>query len=506
MAAQKLFYHAGPSNPDPSRPKYMLAAAYTQMLYGAETLAKVDSQAQQVFTSLDESMPFQVRYMGTVKTPEESKRLVAATQDIDCIGLAGWAHTFHPTGQSLTAFESLKVPFINVITSFDSTIPETINMDYMNLNQCPHGYQELSTGLVRSRIYQNPVAGNYTSDRFINKFEMYGRVAAAVNLLRYGRILTIGGKMEDVSGTDIAPEMMQRALGPRIVGKESGDLVKYMANISPEEVKKEAERIEGRYNLANDIKPGGARRDIFLDAVQQSLGVRQMVKNLECIAWTSYFGNLGQLKQLQGFAAQDSMYDGMGFGAEGDVQAAALVAALLTMGQGRPGASSFSEPYVFDFDRKGILYAHMLESNPALAPGKTTLEVQPLSIGGKGDPVRAVFDFAQSACILTSLFNTPDLGMQLMTIPGRIIATPNLPDLRVAKGLVRPDADLETAMECAAYAGMTHHPAISTAVPKEYVLAFANMKNLRHHVIDGNTDYWEFHDKMDEMSGRFNGN
>ena len=39
-----------------------------------------------------------------------------------------------------------------------------------------------------------------------------------------------------------------------------------------------------------------------------------------------------------------------------------------------------------------VLGSHMLEICPTIATGKPTLEVHPLGIGGKADPVRLVFD------------------------------------------------------------------------------------------------------------------
>jgi len=508
VPAPKLFFGGNVLKPDTSKPKYILAACYTQDLYGEETLKFVDKQGREVFDFLNERMPFDIEFAGTIKTQTESEALVAkAMADPNCIGIAGWAHTFSPTGMHLNAFKALKKPFINVITSYDGTIPENIDMDYMNLNQTPHGFQELGHGSRRSGIYQNPVAGHYRDSNFIRKFDMLGRVAAAVNLLKYGKILTIGGKMPDVSGTAIDPAVLQEAIGTRTKNVESSDLYAVMQGITRKQITSEEERLHRIYDFRRDIEKGGdpRKRRILLDGIRQSLAVRQMVSELEnCIAWTSYFGNLGPLQQLPGFAAQDTMFSGVGYGAEGDKQAAALVAALLTMGKGRPGAASFSEPYVFDWNRRGTQYAHMIESSPALADGRTLLEVEMMTIGGKGLTLRSNFDFAKGLCILTSLYNTPDLGMQLMSIPGRIIDTPTQERLRVGKGLVEPDGDLETVMECAAYAGKTHHPGISTQIDLEFIHAFANMMDMPHHVVKEGTDYWDFHDRMDMLSGRFN--
>ena len=88
------------------------------------------------------------------------------------------------------------------------------------------------------------------------------------------------------------------------------------------------------------------------------------------------------------------MRDGYGFGAEGDWKTAAMVRAMKVMSAGLPGGVSFMEDYTYHFDGAGdvVLGAHMLEVCESIAAGRPKLEIHPLSIGGKADPVRLVFD------------------------------------------------------------------------------------------------------------------
>ncbi len=89
------------------------------------------------------------------------------------------------------------------------------------------------------------------------------------------------------------------------------------------------------------------------------------------------------------------MADGYGFGAEGDWKTSALVRAMKVMNAGLPGGVSFMEDYTYHFSPSGdkILGAHMLEICESIASNKPRLEVLPLSIGGKADPVRSDFRF-----------------------------------------------------------------------------------------------------------------
>ena len=56
--------------------------------------------------------------------------------------------------------------------------------------------------------------------------------------------------------------------------------------------------------------------------------------------------------------------------------------------QGLPGGTSFMEDYTYDFNgTPKVLGSHMLEICPSIAADKPSLEVHPLGIGGKADPV-----------------------------------------------------------------------------------------------------------------------
>jgi len=95
------------------------------------------------------------------------------------------------------------------------------------------------------------------------------------------------------------------------------------------------------------------------------------------------------------------MADGFGFGGEGDWKTAALVRIMKVMAQGLPGGTSFMEDYTYDFSgTPKILGSHMLEICPTIASTRPNLEVHPLGIGGKADPVRLVFTSATDVSVM----------------------------------------------------------------------------------------------------------
>src|SRR5205085_5740650 len=100
------------------------------------------------------------------------------------------------------------------------------------------------------------------------------------------------------------------------------------------------------------------------------------------------------------------MADGYGFGGEGDWKTAALVRIMKVMSAGLEGGTSFMEDYTYHLKDGGkVLGAHMLEVCPSIAGGKPRVEIHPLSIGGKADPVRLIFDSRSGPAVNASIID-----------------------------------------------------------------------------------------------------
>ena len=118
------------------------------------------------------------------------------------------------------------------------------------------------------------------------------------------------------------------------------------------------------------------------------------------------------------------MADGFGFGAEGDWKTAVLLRAVKSAAAGLPGGTSFMEDYTYHLEpgQELILGAHMLEICPSIAGGTPSCEIHPLSIGGREDPVRLVFDAAPGPAIVVGL---ADLGDRFRLVANEIdVVTP----------------------------------------------------------------------------------
>jgi L-arabinose isomerase len=126
----------------------------SQHLYGPETLDQVASQSQQIQKMLTDSGAISVEIAWQpVLTDSAAIRdiLLAANSDPACVGVIAWMHTFSPAKMWISGLDILRKPLLHLHTQLNEALPwESIDMDFMNLNQAAHGDREF--GYIQSRL------------------------------------------------------------------------------------------------------------------------------------------------------------------------------------------------------------------------------------------------------------------------------------------------------------------------------------------------------------------
>jgi L-arabinose isomerase len=171
---------------------------------------------------------------------------------------------------------------------------------------------------------------------------------------------------------------------------------------------------------------------------------------------------------------------------------------MKVMASGLKGGVSFMEDYTYHFSASGdkVLGAHMLEICESIAAGRPKLDVLPLSIGGKADPVRLIFDAFTGPAVGASIV---DMGKRFRMVVNRVDVVPTdepLPKLPVARALWLPRPDLNTAAAAWIYAGGAHHTSFSYAVTTEHLRDFADLAGIEFLLIDENTCIEDFREKL----------
>ncbi len=465
----------------------------SQYLYGEEILKRVANDSQQISDYLNKSSDIscKVVFKPIVKTPDEITNIcMQANFDKNCIGLTIWMHTFSPAKMWIAGLKNLNKPFIHFHTQFNRDIPwDSIDMDFMNLNQSAHGDREFGFLCTRMRKNRKVVVGHWQDGNVIKEIDIWMRAAAAWNDWQDMKIARFGDNMREVAVTEGDKVEAQKQFGYSVNGYGIGDLVAMVNRVNDSEI----DNIILQYKKDYDII-GAPESKSIREAARIELGMCKFLETGQFKAFTTTFENLHGLKQLPGLAVQRLMADGYGFGAEGDWKTAALVRAMKVMSSGLKGGVSFMEDYTYHFapDNMMVLGAHMLEVCPSIAAGKPKLEVHTLGIGGKEDPARIVFDVPAGKGVNVTLI---DMGnrFRMLVNPCRVVKPENdMPKLPVARVLWKPEPDLKTAAAAWILGGGAHHTGFSMAINAEYMQDFAEMAAIEFLMIDNNTTILNF--------------
>ena len=309
-----------------------------------------------------------------------------------------------------------------------------------------------------------------------------------------------GDNMREVAVTEGDKVQAQIKFGYDVYGYGVGDLVTAVNDASKAEISQMVQAYLDEYDVVPALRPGGERHASLLEGPQIEVGMRKFLRAGNIKAFTTTFEALHGLAQLPGLAVQRLMRDGYGFGAEGDWKTSALVRAMKVMADGLPGGVSFMEDYTYHFSSSGdkVLGAHMLEICESIAKSgaKPKLDIQPLSIGGKGDPVRLIFDANTGPAIGASIMDMGQRFRIVANVVDVIVTDEPLPNLPVARALWLPRPNLKTAAAAWIYAGGAHHTSFSYAVTAEHLRDFAAIAGVEYLLIDEETEVERFKDKL----------
>jgi L-arabinose isomerase len=411
-----------------------------------------------------------------------------------CIGLILWMHTFSPAKMWIAGLTSLRKPFLHLHTQFNRELPyASINMDFMNLNQAAHGDREFGFITARLRLARKVVVGFWADKETVDDIATWSRAALGWHESQHLKIARFGDNMRNVAVTEGDKVEAQRVFGFTVSGYGIGDLTDRMAQFSDAEVASLVDEYRSTYT----ITPEHDRADSLTVAARIELGLRAFLTEGNFGGFTDTFEDLHGMGQLPGIATQRLMASGFGFGGEGDWKTAALVRIMKVMAQGLDGGTSFMEDYTYDFaGTPKILGSHMLEICPSIADAKPSLQVHPLGIGGKADPVRLVFTAPAGPAIVATVV---DMGSRFRMIVNEVdVVAPEqaLPNLPVARAIWHPKPSLKVAAAAWIYSGGAHHTGFSQALTLQHLEDFAEIAGIELVRIDSET---KLHDLRREL-------
>jgi len=470
----------------------------SQHLYGEETLEQVNAHSEIIASWLDQNtLPHcKVIFKPVLTTPEAIFNLCSeANGDKSCAGIITWMHTFSPAKMWITGLNELKKPLLHLHTQFNCEIPwDTIDMDFMNLNQSAHGDREYGFIGARMRLPRKIVVGYYKDPEVSREIQVWMNAAYAFIEGRNIKVARFGDNMRQVAVTEGDKVEAQIKFGWSVDGYGVGDLVSYVSKVTDDEIDNLIETYRRLYDFPSDPNVYGAIRE----QAKIEAGMKKFLTEGGYTAFTTTFEDLHGLNQLPGLAVQHLMHEGYGFAAEGDWKTAALVRTMKIMNIGLPEGTSFMEDYTYHLEpgNEMILGAHMLEVCPSVAATKPRIEVHPLSIGGKSDPARLVFKGRSGPAIAASLVDMGDRFRLIISEVEAIEPVQDMPKLPVARVLWKPKPSLRDAAKAWILAGGAHHTSFSYSVTTEHMADWAEMAGIEFVLINDETNIFRFKEQL----------
>ncbi|MBU4187331.1 MAG: L-arabinose isomerase [Actinobacteria bacterium] len=470
----------------------------SQGLYGDDVLDQVRDQSAQISSALAASpaIPVQIVAKPTLTDASAIRQvMLAANADDDCVGVIAWMHTFSPAKMWIGGLDALRKPFLHLHTQVNTELPwASIDMDFMNLNQAAHGDREFAFIATRLGVPRKTVSGHVSDERVQARVGVWARAALGRAEMATMKLVRFGDNMRNVAVTEGDKVEAERRFGVSVNTYGVNDLVAVVDAVSDAEISALVAEYLDSYDVAAELLPGAERHESLRYGARIEVALRKFVVEGGYGAFTTNFEDLGGLRQLPGLAVQRLMAEGIGFGGEGDWKTAVLGRVLKTMAAGLPGGTSFMEDYTYHLvpGNELILGAHMLEVCPSIAASKPRLEVHPLGIGGREDPVRLVFDAASGEAVTLGMC---DLGDRFRLVANEVTVAPALaemPKLPVARAVWAPKPDFTTSTECWLSAGGPHHTVLSTALTAEHLTDLAEMLGTELALIGTGTTTGQF--------------
>ncbi|MFC7407040.1 L-arabinose isomerase [Georgenia alba] len=467
----------------------------SQDLYGEDTLRQVAEQSQQVAAALNDAddavLPVEVVWKPVLKDRDAIRRAaLEANSDPDCLGVIVWMHTFSPAKMWILGLDALAKPMLHLHTQANVELPwADIDMDFMNLNQAAHGDREFAYIATRMGNRRKTVVGHATHPAVRSKIGTWARAAAGWDALTNLRLARFGDNMRNVAVTEGDKTEAEIRLGTSVNTWGVNDLVERVDAVTDAEVDALLAVYDEAYDVAPELRAGGERRESLAYGARLEAGMRSFLDDGGFGAFTTNFEDLGGLRQLPGLPVQRLMADGYGFGAEGDWKTAILVRAAKVMGHGLPGGASLMEDYTYEMTpgREKILGAHMLEICPTLTTSTPRLEIHPLGIGDREDPVRLVFDTDPGEGVVVAMSDLRERFRLVANVVDVVPPDAELPNLPVARAVWEPRPDFATSAECWLTAGAAHHTVLTTALGLPVFEDLAEIAGVELATIDGAT-------------------
>jgi L-arabinose isomerase len=398
-----------------------------------------------------------VLFGGAVFRREQIEAAVAEFEAARVDALLVIVATYSPSQLALPALQRTRLPIVIWNTQQLGAIGPAFTVADMIDNHGVHGTQDLANVLNRSGIRFHYVTSPDDDAAGLAELQDFFTAGAAVKRLRSARLGMLGYSFPGMGDFAVDTTHMVATLGCSWVNLTLEDYIKRSVSVTGADLTQLVAEYRRSYQVASDVTDGDLN-----SAAAAELALRAMIAEHRLDALTYQFAAFGEDERTQTLpfvAASRLMADGIGFGGEGDLIAAAATALFNWL---KPPAS-FTEMFTIDFAGNSLFMSHMGEANVAMArqDRKVQMVARPTQITRtRGRQLALVTTFEPGPATLAALTLGPGGKWRIIAAPAVIEDFGPLTDFCVPHFKLKVPGDVRHFLTAYATAGGPHHNAV----------------------------------------------
>jgi L-arabinose isomerase len=398
-----------------------------------------------------------ITFEGAVYRREDVDRAVARMESAGAEALLVVLLTYSPSQISLPALRRTRLPIVVWNTQQLFAIGLTFDGGAMVENHGVHGTQDLSNVLLRSGVRFDYVTSHLKDPGGLDGLRDSFIAASAVRRLREARLGLLGYPFPGMGDFALDTTHMAATLGCEWVMLSVEDYIRRAAAADADEVA----ALVADYRTSYDVAPDLTNEDLEATARVEA-ALRAMVAEHDLDALTYQFMAFGEDERtptVPFVAASRLMAEGIGFGGEGDLIAAAGTALLNWLSP----PASFAEMFTMDFGGNAVLMSHMGEANVAMARSGRKVQLSARSrpiTRTRGRQLVLATAFEPGPATLCALTLGPGSRWRIVASKMHIADFGPLPTLHEPHFRLVPGGDVREFLTAYAVAGGPHHCAV----------------------------------------------
>lgn len=370
--------------------------------------------------------------------------------------------TYSPGMRIVRALQENNLPILLANIQPVPEVTKDWDMGDLTYNQGIHGAQDNANAILRGGINFEVITGNWKSETFKSHFLSWAKAAQTITKLKNMKV-AVFGQMPGMGDITVDSTSFLRKIGPQINHESLGSIYSIFEKVSNSEIQELLERQKKIFYIDPSLK-----KENYEYAARFEIAIRKFLESKGYEAFSIYFQAVaddGRFKQLPMMAASDLLAEGYGYGAEGDVCAASLVAA----GHSLIGDAHFAEMYAMDFKRDSVLISHMGEGNWKVARKDRPIKLidRPLGIGGLDNPPTIVFSAQPGPATIASLAPIEGEKIRLIVSHGNVLDTEEMPHVEMPYFHFKPSNGIENTLNGWLKNGGTHHQCLNLGDQRE---------------------------------------